>query len=533
MICNICTEKRTNFIDCPECKKSTCKKCTKTHIMTSSHLLTPQCMYTECRIGWSYEFMHKNLGKSFPKRYLDAVTDFLFTRETALLPQTKVLAEKVKRRLARQENHAVNDIIVDVLTKYGEKYSNVPKFYGFCPMKGCEGALTEAFICALCKCTTCAECRKEEHAQANCKKEDIDTVKLFEKFRPCPMCKTPIEKTAGGCDEMFCVKCHTSFSWATGIAMKKEKIIHNPHRYEWLKESKQEIPISAEPNVEEEIIKLNTMRTEVAESKARFTALLSKRAKLQKENKVEELADLATQTLMETDKFVSLQNEARRQDMYIYMLEGKRDNVMMAEFVQSAIRGHPQFSGIGKIASCVDSIQYQYIPVYEKAMLFDNTDLRIKLILNRIDENRAKLHLRCRYLFKQRLTAVKMILSSFVESANIIFNSILVKSVVENSQKLKAPTEVVDKMLQDLEALREFTEKSLKELESVYGPLSLKFEKTWEFEDNERFNKMGILRAKEKQPSLDIVTNIPNFVPGANLQETFNNIMQALTGVLN
>ena len=34
-----------------------------------------------------------------------------------------------------------------------------------------------------------------------------------------------------GCDQMWCVSCHTAFSWRTGQAASG--IVHNPHFYEW------------------------------------------------------------------------------------------------------------------------------------------------------------------------------------------------------------------------------------------------------------------------------------------------------------
>jgi hypothetical protein len=64
-----------------------------------------------------------------------------------------------------------------------------------------------------------------------CNKEILESVKFLEKdSKPCPKCSALICKTEG-CDQMFCVECHTAFSWKT---LKIETgIIHNPHYFEY------------------------------------------------------------------------------------------------------------------------------------------------------------------------------------------------------------------------------------------------------------------------------------------------------------
>jgi len=43
------------------------------------------------------------------------------------------------------------------------------------------------------------------------------------------------------CDQMWCISCHTPFSWATGHAIKTG-IVHNPHYFQWLAKGGQAAP---------------------------------------------------------------------------------------------------------------------------------------------------------------------------------------------------------------------------------------------------------------------------------------------------
>ena len=88
-------------------------------------------------------------------------------------------------------------------------------------------------MCGISVCSKCHEKKEKvnnEEEQHVCKQENLDTAKLLaQDTKPCPSCATPIFKISG-CDQMFCTKCHTGFSWKTG---KIEKgVIHNPHYYE-------------------------------------------------------------------------------------------------------------------------------------------------------------------------------------------------------------------------------------------------------------------------------------------------------------
>ena len=42
------------------------------------------------------------------------------------------------------------------------------------------------------------------------------------------------------CDQMYCVKCHTAFSWRTGVIERGH--VHNPEYYRWMRENGRDIP---------------------------------------------------------------------------------------------------------------------------------------------------------------------------------------------------------------------------------------------------------------------------------------------------
>jgi hypothetical protein len=115
----------------------------------------------------------------------------------------------------------------DILEKRDEEiHNNSTSFFCLC------SGLVKNGRCGDCKKTVCAKCREERLEQHECKKEILETIKLLKRdTKQCPRCKTPIYKI-DGCDQMFCTKCKTAFSWRTLNIHKG--IIHNPHYHEYM-----------------------------------------------------------------------------------------------------------------------------------------------------------------------------------------------------------------------------------------------------------------------------------------------------------
>ena len=76
-----------------------------------------------------------------------------------------------------------------------------------------------------------ADTGKEWEKATAMAKDDMATAKLLEKeTKPCPSCAATIYKIEG-CDQMWCVICHTAFSWKSGRV--ETGVVHNPHFYQW------------------------------------------------------------------------------------------------------------------------------------------------------------------------------------------------------------------------------------------------------------------------------------------------------------
>jgi hypothetical protein len=231
--------------------------------------------------------MYNNFTATFMKNdYKNIKSELLYKREIALLPQTQKKMEVTKKKRAnievimslQVENgniihgkiHNLSKLVKkDLITleKYREDVNKLQNKVKYnmekieelrainsvldlecdekieekkepvypCSVENCRGFLSShghILSCGICNARHCGSCRTQADDEHKCSKETLETIKLLEKeTKPCPKCHIPIYKTSG-CDQMWCVKCHTAFSWNTGNVETGH--IHNPHYWQYM-----------------------------------------------------------------------------------------------------------------------------------------------------------------------------------------------------------------------------------------------------------------------------------------------------------
>lgn len=256
--CSVCISDVYSTVDCPKCGYACCKKCAETFLLSLPEI-TARCMVPDCKFVWDIEFLAKNFRKSFYETTLRAHRAQVIQRmEQSLLPleqeevaiKKKILDElegideKIakysrKLKLYKQKSRDAREKLYALDHKIAEKVA--PKFFGHCPQEDCKGFLDENFFCSLCENTACEKCRQKQHEEhEKCDKNILKNIRLMEKdTKNCPGCSIPIWKISG-CSQMWCINCHTAFDWET-LTVETGKI-HNPHYYQWLRETKGNVP---------------------------------------------------------------------------------------------------------------------------------------------------------------------------------------------------------------------------------------------------------------------------------------------------
>lgn len=280
--CDICCEyfnKTTHqAVKCmyTECEFRACKACMRQYILSSTS--EAHCM--SCKKAWTTNFLVMNLNRSFvEKQYATHKMNLLLDREISKLPDTMELAkiskehkDKSKEETKKADKHIkeINDLEKEIqkltlkkqeqetmanrhlrAARAHERNSTRPdalengnsadaeikekkRFIMPCPSAECRGFLSSQYKCELCSIHACPKCfeviGKDKNAEHTCNEDSVKTAEMIRKdTKPCPACGTRISKI-DGCDQMWCVECHTAFSWKTGNIDNGR--VHNPHFYE-------------------------------------------------------------------------------------------------------------------------------------------------------------------------------------------------------------------------------------------------------------------------------------------------------------
>ena len=265
-ICSICCEKinvsNRKDIKCLYCNYVACRECIVQFLLININ--EPNCM--NCKKVWNREFLCNNFTKTFINNdYRDYRQKLLLDKEKALLPATQIIVEAINNKEKLQ--NTLREYLIEVNTKKQElndeiqlnesiingKTNNKQKkvFIRKCGVEDCRGFLSEQWKCGICDTTTCNKCLEILDKDNNpenihvCKEENIESAKLISKdSKPCPKCAALIFKI-DGCNQMWCVLCHTAFSWITGQIETSR--IHNPHYYEMLRNMSANGEIPREP----------------------------------------------------------------------------------------------------------------------------------------------------------------------------------------------------------------------------------------------------------------------------------------------
>ena len=238
--CNVFNTTLRKQITCTLCKADACHACFSHYLMERS-TQEAECMFCNEHISLEFINLHANVG--FRKKYKQKMVDELAVSEEAKIPATIEMVKEeyqvYRTVMYRYHIHGPeprDEILDDLYERYASDTAPPPPTASStntfpCPKDDCHGAVSDG-TCTECKVDVCEKCKEIKEGEAHvCDKDTLATVNLIvTSTKPCPKCATKIFKI-DGCDQMFCTKCHTAFSWQTGKIQTKH--IHNPHYFEW------------------------------------------------------------------------------------------------------------------------------------------------------------------------------------------------------------------------------------------------------------------------------------------------------------
>ena len=263
--CQICCEQfnksSRSKTECNKCNLESCKKCIRKYLM--EQLTDAHCM--GCKQGWSREEIMKSIGKCYyNKEYKNHRKDFMYETEKSRFPETMPFVQiRMGQKIIQEDIHKIErerETLIEKIRelefkkkkKQGElatSYQNGNEtkerkvFIKKCPVDECKGFLSSSWKCGICSTWVCPDCfeikgtvcdeitKHQLDEQHTCDQNSLESAKLIKaETKGCPCCGVPIFKISG-CDQMWCICCKIAFSWKTGLRVNG--VIHNPHFYEF------------------------------------------------------------------------------------------------------------------------------------------------------------------------------------------------------------------------------------------------------------------------------------------------------------
>lgn len=427
--CSICYENIRSSLEikCVFCNCIICKNCIKIHILNPDTNKNAHC--PACNREWSRGILIKYFSKNWVnKEYSGYNIGRAFTREKLLMPETQNIIKKEKDiKKLKDELSLIYEQISQLKIKAVSIVENINELKNKedisesidvkckCPVDDCKGFIVNKWKCGICSVRICSNCRvikpyrgkKEDPERLPkhvCKDSDVETFKLLKKdTKNCPKCACPIFKTEG-CDQMWCVKCHTAFSWKTGKV--ETGVIHNPHYYELqrslngglMPRNRGDLPCGGLPTIQEIMTFLSS-------------------------------------------------------------------NYLKKDFDKIMLDVH----------RVVAHILYDEIPIYRvNPQVDENLNIRIKYMTEEIDEEKFKVLLGRNLKKKEKNHEIYQILDMFANTMIILFNNIITSSV--DYEKAK---NLIIEGYNNMNKLREYTNKELNKIASIYECKLFNIADTW------------------------------------------------------
>lgn len=256
--CIICADsfnKNTRLrCKCPHCEYVLCRTCVQKYILTCNEY-TITCM--NCAKGWTQDVLNTFITKQFRNVDLkEHRENILLERERSLLPMTQQEASRIanirrmkadidsllkERKEINRKIQILQDDIIG-LENSGNKNVKISEKFIFainCPQNNCRGFVNNTtWLCGICEGAVCNKCHEyidKTAIEHTCNDDNVKSAALLKKETKACPSCSSLIYKISGCTQMWCTQCHTAFDWVSGGIVNKN--IHNPHYYDWMKKN--------------------------------------------------------------------------------------------------------------------------------------------------------------------------------------------------------------------------------------------------------------------------------------------------------